>query len=147
MWISSSSATTHTAGHSFGDKVLVEVGSLIRTCLGRHGRCFRTGGDEFCVVIQSSVSDPELLLELLHQKMAEKREEMDRLPFVSTGYAIFDPKTESIHDAIDRADTMMYMFKNLRKKLMAEGKNPTYMEIQTILRERPLKTLKNIRKK
>lgn len=136
-----------TYGHSFGDKVLVEVGSLIRTCLGRHGRCFRTGGDEFCVVIQSSVSDPELLLELLHQKMAEKREEMDRLPFVSTGYAIFDPKTESIHDAIDRADTMMYMFKNLRKKLMAEGKNPTYMEIQTILRERPLKTLKNIRKK
>jgi hypothetical protein len=30
---------------------------------------------------------------------------------------------------------------------MAEGKNPTYMEIQTILRERPLKTLRTVRKK
>ena len=132
-----------TYGHLFGDEVLREIASMIRICMGRHGRCFRTGGDEFCVVFLSKSAGAEMLIEILHQKMAERREEMDRLPFISTGYSYFYPGKESIHDAIDRADNMMYRFKNLRKKLLAEGKNLSYMEIQSILMTTPLNDGRN----
>ena len=133
-----------TYGHLFGDEVLKEIASLIRICMGRHGLCFRTGGDEFCVVIKSKNADAELLNEILHLKMADRRRKKTRLPFVSTGYAYFNPRKESIHDAIDRADAMMYQFKNLRKKLMAEGKNLPYTEMQNILISTPLKTVTKI---
>ncbi len=63
---------------------------------------------------------------------------MPSLPFISTAYAIFEPAKESIFDAIERADNMMYKFKGLRKKLLAEGKEPTYPELLEILRNTPL---------
>ena len=128
-----------TYGHLFGDEVLKEIASMIKICMSRYGQCFRTGGDEFCVLIRSKNTDVEHLLEIFHQKMAELRAKNDRLPFVSTGYSFFNPRFESIHDAIDRADVMMYKFKNLRKKLLEDGKSPSYMDIQRILETNPLR--------
>ena len=124
-----------TYGHLFGDQVLKEIADVIHTCVGRNGMCFRTGGDEFCILIEGRNSvDPERLLESLHQKMAERREKEERLPFISTGYAVFVPVNESFQDAVERADIMMYKFKNLRKKLLSEGKDASYAEIQRILK-------------
>ena len=128
-----------TYGHLFGDEMLKEIADVIHTCVGKNGMCFRTGGDEFCILIDGKNSvDPERLLESLHQKMAEKREKEERLPFISTGYAVFVPVNESFQDAVERADMMMYKFKNLRKKLLGEGKDASYAEIQRILKTTPL---------
>lgn len=124
-----------TYGHLFGDQVLKEIADVIHTCVGRNGMCFRTGGDEFCILIEGRNSvDPERLIESLHQKMAERRKKDERLPFISTGYAVFVPVNESFQDAVERADIMMYKFKNFRKKLLSEGKDASYAEIQRILK-------------
>ena len=125
-------------GHLFGDEVLRITASIIRATLPKQGLCYRTGGDEFCVVIEDPSINPDSYLEHLHESMLAKRAIMPSLPFISTGYAIFEPAKESIFDAIERADNMMYKFKGLRKKLLAEGKEPTYPELLEILRNTPL---------
>ena len=125
-------------GHLFGDEVLRVTSSVIRATLPSHGFCYRTGGDEFCVMVEDPSLDPDTYLEALHEHMACRRATLPSLPFISTGYAMFDPAKESVFDAIERADTMMYKFKGLRKKLLQEGKEPTYPELQEILRNTPL---------
>ena len=132
-----------TYGHLFGDEVLRFTGDVIRTTLPKRGLCYRTGGDEFCVVIEDPSVNSDLYLEHLHESMLAKRAIMPNLPFISTGYAVFDPTKESIFDAIERADTMMYKFKGLRKKLLAEGWEPTYPELMDILRKTPLANADN----
>ena len=94
---------------------------------------YRTGGDEFCVIIKGEVGNCEHLLERLHSNMEKARQDMPRLPFISTGFSIFYPGKESLIDAIEAADAMMYKYKELRKKLWEEGKSLSYHEIQEIL--------------
>ena len=127
-----------TYGHVYGDTVLKTTAHIIRSCYGRIGFCYRTGGDEFCVVIPGKRDDAEALVESVHQKMSEQRAAMPLLPFISTGYAYFTPGQGTFVEAEEKADTMMYRFKNLRKKLWSEGKNPTFPEIQMILTSTPL---------
>ena len=129
-------------GHLFGDEVLRVTSSVIMATLPSHGLCYRTGGDEFCVMVEDPALNPDTYLEALHESMAGRRATMPSLPFISTGYASFDPANESVFDAIERADTMMYKFKGLRKKLLSEGKEPTYPELQEILRNTPLSHVK-----
>lgn len=127
-----------TYGHLFGDEVLQTVARIIRESFDRRARCYRTGGDEFCVIIKGEVGNPELLMEKLHSNMEKGRQEMPRLPFISTGFAIFYPEKESLIDAIEAADSMMYKYKNLRKKLWKEGRELPYHEIQEILNSKSI---------
>ncbi len=122
-----------TYGHQFGDDMLQSVARIIRESFDRRARCYRTGGDEFCVIIKGEVGHPELMLERLHSNMEKARQDIPRLPFISTGFSIFYPEKESLIDAIEAADSMMYKYKNLRKKLFKEGKILHYHEIQELL--------------
>ncbi|MBO4279996.1 MAG: GGDEF domain-containing protein [Spirochaetales bacterium] len=129
-------------GHLFGDEVLKVTSEVIRASLPAGGLGYRTGGDEFCVMIAGCGTDPEEYLVSLHEAMAQRRTTMPSLPFISTGYACFRPGEESVFDALERADTMMYKYKGLRKKLLKEGITPTFPELQEILRNTPLNTVK-----
>ncbi len=131
-----------TYGHLFGDEVLKSVARIIRESFDRRARCYRTGGDEFCVIIKGEVGHPELLVEKLHANMEKGRQEMPRLPFISTGFSIFYPDKESLIDAIEAADSMMYKYKNLRKKLWNEGRELPYQEIQEILNTKSINDVK-----
>ena len=130
-------------GHLFGDEVLRVTSAVIRASLPAGGLCYRTGGDEFCVMIPGCSTDPDGYLVKLHEAMADRRATMPSLPFISTGYACFHPGKESVLDALERADTMMYKYKGLRKKLLKEGITPTYPELQEILRRNPLGNIEN----
>jgi two-component system, cell cycle response regulator len=52
-----------TFGHQAGDAVLVRLGGRLAASLGRHGRAFRMGGDEFCVVFDPGDSPADALVE------------------------------------------------------------------------------------
>lgn len=47
--------------------------------------------------------------------LAALREQCERLPLVSVGYACYHPERDSIEDAIARADQMMYHYKRKLK--------------------------------
>ena len=38
--------------HNFGDKILADIGEIIKNEYGKYGKCYRIGGDEFAVIIE-----------------------------------------------------------------------------------------------
>ena len=130
-------------GHLYGDEVLKIVSKVISTNAPKKALCYRTGGDEFCIVVPGRTNNPDSILEKLHASMEEVRATDSRIPFISTGYAAFHPEGDSMIDTIENADAMMYRFKNLRKQYLAEGKVMSFSEIQRILISTPIKEMKS----
>lgn len=105
-----------TFGHSFGDECLVSISSLIRKAYGSYGLCYRTGGDEFCVVVTKRIDEVERHAEELQELVAKAQEKDERLPGVSVGCARADADCRDIHAVIDAADESMYVNKRARKQ-------------------------------
>ena len=49
-------------------------------------------------------------------KLKKLREAEPRIPCVSVGYATFDPAANDIDAAVNRADAMMYFYKQLHRR-------------------------------
>ena len=107
-------------GHQWGDFCLQMTGRLIKDCFHKVGLCYRIGGDEFCVICNTT--DEQQVKDVLiqfHQKIDESRKGktlLGELPMVSTGYAIFHGATGEYDMAVKKADAQMYDFKNSRKQ-------------------------------
>jgi diguanylate cyclase (GGDEF)-like protein len=102
-----------TCGHLTGDKCLICVAECIRKIYGKHGFCYRIGGDEFCVLLRDAHNIGMMNSEF-YSRIEAKRKNAKELPFVSVGYAPFH-KGDSINNVKDEADKQMYFFKQQRK--------------------------------
>ena len=103
-------------GHNFGDVILRTIGKCIKDTYGEYGAaCYRKGGDEFGAILQSS-KDYKLLNSIFVSKLEEARKIESRIPYVSIGYAQFDPNNQNVLDAIDEADKNLYYWKEELKK-------------------------------
>lgn len=105
-----------TFGHAFGDVVLKSVGSAVREHYARYGKCFRFGGDEFCVVMTRNTEQIRNINKAFFETMESLREKESRIPYISVGYAYFDPANQNIRDCVAEADQMMYLDKEKRKR-------------------------------
>ena len=105
-----------TYGHTYGDIVLKKIGRTIREQYARYGKCFRYGGDEFCVAITKNLGDIDALNQATEEKLAQLQKEDPNLPTISIGYAYYDQNYENMLDAIAEADRMMYQHKNEKRK-------------------------------
>ncbi len=104
-----------TYGHAFGDDCIRDTGRAIKKVYGRYGRCFRYGGDEFCVVLTKHLSELEQLNGKFIAMMESIKETEERMTSVSIGYAHFDPKGDDIQHTIEKADQMMYRYKEANR--------------------------------
>lgn len=102
-------------GHQLGDSNLKSISFLIKKVYSKYGKCFRYGGDEFCVILTSNFDNVESLNHDLFMLIGEHRKEMPNFPTVSIGYAFYDPDNQNIVDVIKEADSMMYKYKKTRK--------------------------------
>lgn len=109
-----------TYGHHYGDVCLRVVSQKLLETYGRFGTCYRTGGDEFFAVLDKSKYDSSFKPDALNARfvagLSSLREKDPNIPTVSIGYTYFDPSKESILDAVMRADSIMYYYKQLRKQ-------------------------------
>lgn len=105
-----------TYGHSMGDEVLRTLGRCVRQTYAHYGKCFRYGGDEFCVVLLDRLGEVEQLNHDFFMAVQELREREERTPSVSIGYARYDPKHSNIQDVVAEADRMMYEYKRKRRE-------------------------------
>lgn len=104
-------------GHTYGDECLRKTGNAIKATYAKYGKCFRYGGDEFCVVMTKNTQKAREVNNLFLHEMAEKRKLDENLPDVSIGYAHYYPESDNILSVIETADKMMYKQKNENKKM------------------------------
>lgn len=104
-----------TMGHTFGDYALKEIGQLLKNVYGKNGVCFRTGGDEFCVIVNKKLNQIDEMNQTLRNRLDKKRAIEPKLPDISVGYSYFHKNTSKIDDVLEEADKMMYDVKRKRK--------------------------------
>ncbi|MEE1303676.1 MAG: GGDEF domain-containing protein [Agathobacter sp.] len=118
--------TNDTRGHEIGDKLLLEATSIIQNSFGKYGDCYRIGGDEFCVLMEGN--DIESMYEEGRECFnklieASHNNELDLNIQIAHGFTIGDATTvESIDNAIDIADKLMYRDKEKLKEIAKSKK-------------------------
>lgn len=105
-------------GHLKGDICLAEIAGCIKRAYARHGYCYRTGGDEFCVLLRDGDREHACARDFV-RRLDERRKEIDFLPTVSFGSA--EISSENVVTVKDRADHNMYRYKKERKAHCMSG--------------------------
>ncbi|MDO4487060.1 MAG: GGDEF domain-containing protein [Bacillota bacterium] len=100
-------------GHLAGDQCLKEVADCIKSAYSKYGLCYRIGGDEFCVLLDSQ-TDMENCYQMLIEELNIRRKKLEILPYVSIGSASF-VKGDNVLKVKETADNNMYRFKRERK--------------------------------
>lgn len=95
-------------GHQYGDRVLQTIARAMQRAYGREGRCYRIGGDEFCVIFDGSQDQARTRTEQFRALLAAEREKLPRLPDVAVGMTPFDPAETDPDSAVKQADREMY---------------------------------------
>jgi diguanylate cyclase (GGDEF)-like protein len=100
-------------GHPAGDSLLARLGARLAAVPGEHGRTYRLGGDEFCLIVPVEEGEAESLVDAACIALTEQGEGFD----VSTSFgAIMLPEEASTpSEALHLADERLYAQKHLRR--------------------------------
>lgn len=101
-----------TFGHTVGDEVLVTISTLIRSILRSNDFVARYGGDEFCIILDTSNEETlRTVVDKINRQLANYNE-MSLKPYrlgLSMGYAVYDPESGmSAKEFYNLIDAMMY---------------------------------------
>lgn len=109
-----------TYGHSCGDLLIRYAANLISETFSERGKCFRMGGDEFCVILRKKdLQECVDLLNKFDQAVIDfnNNSTEEFLVQVAYGYAYYDSDLDfDFSDTMRRADKMMYQKKEMMKK-------------------------------
>ncbi|HEY8304245.1 MAG TPA: diguanylate cyclase [Solirubrobacteraceae bacterium] len=102
-----------TFGHSAGDSLLIQVATSLSDAVGRRGRSYRLGGDEFCALLSVTAEQPERVGEELAAAMSQHGEGF--LVTASYGCALTPADGRDSTALLRRADDEMYARKGRRR--------------------------------
>lgn len=101
-----------TLGHEVGDRVIREVGRVLRSSCRTQDFVARTGGDEFVIVMEGSDAGGALIVaDQIHAAVQEIHVEMDGIDTrvgVSIGVAVWPGDAETPAGLLHLADQAMY---------------------------------------
>ena len=101
--------TNDSMGHVAGDELIRGAAACITKVTGKFGKCFRTGGDEFVLVLNLEKNNPDEIQRELMQEVAKWKGTIVKTLSVSSGYACAkDHAGISIEKLIHKADQLMY---------------------------------------
>ncbi|MBR3334910.1 MAG: EAL domain-containing protein [Clostridia bacterium] len=96
-------------GHQEGDSYISNIAVLLMTGLRGAEHIYRMGGDEFLAIYRKT--DEKVVvrdIKRVQDACAKSSEEHGYMPELAIGYAISDPKYNSLRDVLRVADYMMY---------------------------------------
>lgn len=107
-------------GHDKGDLYITSCAGMIQQVFGASGRCYRVGGDEFCVLLKHrTMEECETMVQHLKQ-LTDEWNQIHQEQFkarIAAGYAMYDNTQDyDLSDTRRRADKMMYRDKYLMKQ-------------------------------
>ncbi len=104
-------------GHESGDLCLQMSAKQIRKIFGRVGRCYRYGGDEFCVIMTKDTGNREQYFENFISATKDMTYGKEYpLPTISFGSAVYDGSITR-DEAVRKADEEMYRYKSRHHEL------------------------------
>ena len=104
-----------TLGHDAGDEYIIEASKILKSVF-LESLIFRTGGDEFIIILErDEYKNRYKLLSKLNEKILKNKKE-NKVPF-ACGYSDFDLLNDnSVSDVEKRADILMYENKKCIKE-------------------------------
>lgn len=113
-----------TLGHAAGDRLLLEISTILHKRLRKSDLLARLGGDEFAVLLYNARRDVAVrTAEALRRRLAEYafREGGEAIDVgCSIGVTLVDPETKSAEEALSHADLACYLAKR-------DGRNRTHL--------------------
>ena len=108
-------------GHLEGDKYITNIAVVLVTNLQGAEHIYRMGGDEFLAVYRKA--DEKTVVRDIRrvQEACSRGKGLEYRPELAIGYAVSDPKYNSLRDVLRVADYMMYRNKADMKRDIAEG--------------------------
>lgn len=109
-----------TLGHEKGDRYILYSANLIEKVFGDIGKCYRMGGDEFCVLLKGvSVEECKKRVQKLKVEVDKcNQSNPGEFPMqIACGYKLYDNQVDyDLGDTLRRADKMMYHEKFVMKQ-------------------------------
>ncbi len=111
-------------GHTAGNRVLMQLGELLRTSIRKADVASRFGGEEFAIILpHTGKKDAYLLCDRLRATIEETRFEGEEvLPSgkitVSSGVATFPDDADNAEELVERADKALYAAKRHGRNLV-----------------------------
>ena len=103
-----------TFGHNHGDKLLKEVTKVLKDCCEGIGEVFRTGGDEFAILIPNATMDfCEEIIKKIHNSCKEYKNKLFNIS-ISLGAALKEKVDEDIYKVLKEAEDKVYRQKLLQ---------------------------------
>ena len=99
-------------GHPAGDDLLRRLGGQLQASVEAHGRAYRLGGDEFCVLGRTSELPAEAICEAAEQALCERGKGFKIT--ASWGKVLIPVEVTTSTDALRVADRRMYAKKGRR---------------------------------
>jgi diguanylate cyclase (GGDEF)-like protein len=100
-------------GHPAGDGLLVRLGERLADAVSGHGRAYRLGGDEFCVVLWPGAAGLDVIADACVAALAEHGEGFDVT--TSHGMVAAPMEVDNATEALQMADRRMYARKGDRR--------------------------------
>ncbi|MGZ4313985.1 MAG: bifunctional diguanylate cyclase/phosphohydrolase, partial [Solirubrobacteraceae bacterium] len=98
-----------TFGHAAGDSLLARLGAALRSAAGAHGRAYRLGGDEFCLLLDGRFARDDALVDAGVAALTEQGHAF-RVS-ASHGLAVIPDEAATTTAALQLADQRMYAAK------------------------------------
>lgn len=96
-----------TKGHAAGDELIKGAADCLSLTVGKHGKAYRTGGDEFMAIVLTE--EPEAIRKGILEKTTEWHGVYNEKLAMSIGYAVYkDASGCSMSDLEHKADADMY---------------------------------------
>lgn len=109
--------TNDLYGHNAGDELIISAALCIKNVFATYGKCYRIGGDEFCVLIFDSIENMDELLKQMDQEIIKYNRNNRYYLSITRGISFLkdtEGKQKKISDWKYEADQDMYCNKKRR---------------------------------
>jgi len=120
-----------TFGHAAGDSLLARLGVSLRAAVGDHGRAYRLGGDEFCLLLKGRYASDDPLIGAATAALTERGTMFS--VSASHGLAVVPDEAATTTAVLQLADQRMYAAK---ARLSRSTPRRTHDVLMQVLSER-----------
>ena len=116
-----------TFGHAAGDSLLARLGAALSACVGDHGRAYRLGGDEFCLLLVGRFTTEDSVIAAGTAALTERGNMFS--VSASHGLAVVPDEATTTNALLQLADQRMYAAKVRTRRSVPQRTHDVLMQV------------------